>query len=294
MAIASAPKRQHHHRKARGEHHRHTKHYLKAYHPYLPLLLLVIVGLAVNSFWNIRTGVLGASTNMSASSLLLSTNRERLTHNQDAIRLNDQLSSAAQAKANDMVAKDYWSHTTPSGQEPWAFVKKSGYTYFAAGENLAYGFNDADQAISGWMNSPEHRANLLNPDYQDVGFGIATSKDFQHHGKTMVIVAMYGQPSALGAGDFSTIASTSPTNLPIRNVARVQLITGGQAPWSLFVATVMMFTALLWFATRHVKAWKRVIVESEEFIWHHPLLDIVIVASAVAGFLLTRGVGFIQ
>lgn len=294
MAIASVPKRHSHHQKARGEHHRHTKHYLKTYHPYLPLLLLVIVGLAVNSFWNARTGVLGASTNMSAPSLLLSTNRARFTNNQDALKLDDRLNSAAQAKANDMVAKDYWSHNTPGGQEPWAFIKNSGYAYYAAGENLAYGFGNADQTVAGWMNSAKHRANLLNPDYQDVGFGIATSNDYQHKGKTTIVVAMYGQPSNVGAGDFSSIATTAPTDLPARKVARVQLLTGGQAPWSLFAATVAMFSALLWFATRHYKAWKRVVVESEEFIWKHPLLDFAIVASAVAGFLLTRGAGFIH
>jgi uncharacterized protein YkwD len=294
MALAVKPKRRHHTKKARGEHHRQDKHYLKAYHPYLPLLLLVIVGLAINSFWTNKTAVLGANTNLSSSSLLLSTNRERLTHNEDPLNLDDKLSSAAQSKANDMVTKDYWSHTTPSGQQPWGFIQKSGYSYYAAGENLAYGFGNSEQTVAGWMNSREHRANLLNADYQEVGFGIATAKDYQHHGRTTVIVAMYAEPSPVADADTSGIATTAPSDLPIRNVARVQLLTGGQAPWSLLIVTTLTLVALLWFATRHVKAWKRVVTESEEFIWKHPFLDILIVAAVVVGFLLTRSAGFIQ
>lgn len=257
-------------------------------------MMIVLIGLAINIFWSMRTDVLGASTNLSTSSLLLSTNRERLTHGDDSLKIEDKLSSAAQAKANDMVNKNYWSHTAPSGDEPWEFIKKSGYAYFAAGENLAYGFNSADQIIAGWMNSQEHRANLLNSDYSEVGFGIATAKDFRGHGKTTVVVAMYAQPSMMGDGDFSSIATTSSSDIPMRNVSRVQLMTGGQAPWSYALVALLGLLAAAWFLTRHFKAWKRVLVESEEFIIHHKFLDILIVTAMVAGFVLTRAAGFIH
>ncbi len=58
---------------------------------------------------------------MSRNGLLISTNTERSSNGLPALSINDKLNQAAQAKANDMVARDYWSHNTPDGQEPWVF-----------------------------------------------------------------------------------------------------------------------------------------------------------------------------
>lgn len=294
MAIGSHPKLQPHHKKARGAHHRHNKHYLKTYSPYLPLLLIVIVGLAINTLWTSRIGVLGASTNLTAVELLQDTNRERTTHNQDGLRLSSKLSAAAQSKANDMVTRNYWSHDTPDGDKPWKFIQRSGYDYYAAGENLAYGFTNSASTITGWMNSQEHRANLLNPDYQEVGFGIMTANNYQGHGKTTIIVAMYAEPSLVSANGFSSANTGIPSDPPMRSVARIQLMTNGEAAWSLALLSLTSILAVAWFITRHVKVWKRVLVESEEFVVHHKMLDILIVATAVTGFVLTRSAGFIH
>jgi uncharacterized protein YkwD len=278
------PKLQPHHKKARGEHHRHSKDYLKTYHPYLPLLLIVLVGLAVNVFWSSRIGVLGANTNLSATSLLQDTNQARNRGNEDPLKLNSQLSAAAQAKAQDMVAHDYWAHTSPNGVMPWSFISKSGYAYSTAGENLAYGFSNAEDAVSGWMNSNEHRANLLNPDFTEVGFGIVPAKNFHGHPNTTVIVAMYAQPAIVSG--FDTISATTDlsSDSPIRNVARIQLMTHGSAPWSVALITLLCVLLLVWFFVRHYKIWKRVITESEEFVVQHKFLDILIIAVVVTGF----------
>src|SRR5690348_2156865 len=100
MALTThRPKQTPHHKKARGEHHRHSKHYLKTYYPYLPLLMIVLVGLAVNVFWSSRIGVLGATTNLSATSLLADTNQARVRGHEDELKLSPKLSAAAQAKA---------------------------------------------------------------------------------------------------------------------------------------------------------------------------------------------------
>lgn len=294
MAIGSHPKLQSHHKKARGAHHRHSKDYLKAYHPYLPLLLIVIVGLAINTLWTSRIGVLGATTNLTATELLQDTNRERNTHDQDGLRLNSKLSAAAQSKANDMATRDYWSHDTPDGDKPWRFIQKSGYDYYSAGENLAYGFTDSTSTVTGWMNSREHRANLLNPDYQEVGFGIMTADDFQGRGRTTVIVAMYAEPSLVGSTSFSSASTDVPSDPPMRSVARVQLMTNGEAAWSFALLSLTSIVAAAWFVTRHVKVWHRVLVQSEEFVVRHKMLDVLIVATAVTGFVLTRSAGFIH
>src|SRR6185369_9999820 len=107
------------------------------------------------------------------------------------LQLNDQLAAAAQAKANDMARRGYWSHVTPDGKQPWSFVEASGYQYEAAGENLAYGFGSSDEVMTAWMHSPEHRANILNSVYQDVGFATANVPNYRGTGPETIVVAMY-------------------------------------------------------------------------------------------------------
>lgn len=259
------------------------------------MLMIVLVGIAVNAFWSSRIGVLGATTNMNASSLLTDTNREREHGNEDDLKLNAELSAAAQAKAQDMVSKGYWAHISPNGTTPWNFISNSGYDYFAAGENLAYGFTNAEATVTGWMNSREHRANLLNQDFTDVGFGIAPADNFMGHGKTTVVVAMYAEPAITsGNAALSSTSTDLPNDGPLHTVARIQLLTNGQAPWSLTLLTLVSLLAIVWFTVRHFKIWKRAVVESEEFVIRHKFLDFLIVATAVASFVLTRSAGFIH
>lgn len=297
MALTTRTKRPTHHKKLTGHHHRHNKHYLKTYHPYLPMLLLVVIGLAVNVFWTSKLNVLGAATNVTAESLLAGTNAERYRHRQSSLSINQELNAAAQSKANDMVAKNYWSHNAPDGRTPWAFITKAGYDYQAAGENLAYGFTNAEAAVTGWMNSPEHRANLLNNSYQDVGFGIATAKDFRGDGPVTVIVALYGNPTfpgaaaALGRNNILSSAQSAP---PLRSVARIQLLTDGTAPWSAIVITAAAVAAFGMIAVRHWYAWRRMLTNGEAFIVHHKYLDVLFIGIAVAAYVLTRSAGIIH
>lgn len=116
--------------------------------------------------------VLGTSINIAAQDLLKLTNQQRQSHGVGALVLNDQLTKAAQMKADDMFAENYWAHNSPSGKMPWDFIKASGYDYIYAGENLARGFTNANDVVTAWMNSPSHRENLLSPNYRDVGFAV--------------------------------------------------------------------------------------------------------------------------
>lgn len=223
MALSTKPKPAvpPHHKKRTGQHHKQTRHYARTYWPYLPLLAVVIVGMIFNLVWsNAQRGVLGYAAEMSTSSLLQTTNTQRINHGYGALALNGQLSTAAQAKANDMAGRNYWSHNTPDGATPWTFIIQAGYHYQAAGENLAYGFNTSGQVIDGWLNSPEHKANMLNGGYADVGFGVANSANFQGEGPQTIVVAMYGkqiapapQPAAPAPTTKPTPAAPAPQNL---------------------------------------------------------------------------------
>lgn len=127
--------------------------------------------------------------------LLVNTNNQRQLFDKKPLQLDEGLSKAATAKALDMVQRNYWSHYTPDGQPPWYFLNQINYKYSKAGENLSYGFSSSPEVIRAWMNSPSHRANLLDTGFNKVGFGIATSSNFNGKGPSVVVVAMYANDS---------------------------------------------------------------------------------------------------
>lgn len=304
MTLATKPKPPKHHKKVTGKHHRkHSKHYAKPYWPYLPLLLIVGIGLAVNALWSHQTGVLGYATDMSVQALLADTNAKRVDHQESLLKLNSRLTAAAQAKADDMAKRNYWAHNAPDGKTPWSFITKSGYAYQRAGENLAYGFPDAASTITGWMNSSEHRANILNGAYSEVGFGIVDVPNFNHSGPETLVVAMYAQPAAVtaaAASSSSHFQQTEPVTAKSNNeptqqrVARIQLLTAGSAPWSLFAISALTAVAVLLFMLRHGFIWRRALAKSEIFIVHHPLLDIAVISLATIGYVLSQTTGIIR
>lgn len=188
-----------HSKKRHGKHHRRGRDYVKVYAPYLPLLVSVIASLLL-AFYHPKSGsTLAYATEMSHGGLLAATNSHRANNGVSALALNANLSSAAQAKANDMIARNYWSHTTPDGQQPWVFIDGTGYKYSKAGENLAYGFATSADAVVGWMNSPSHKANMLDSVFTEVGFGYANGASYNSSGNQTVVVAMYGKPQTLAA-----------------------------------------------------------------------------------------------
>jgi uncharacterized protein YkwD len=125
--------------------------------------------------------------NIDINALWQGTNDQRAQNGLAALTLDPLLNKSAQLKCDDMVAKDYWQHNAPDGTEPWAFMQRAGVQYSAGAENLAYGFSGAGAVISGWMNSPGHRANMLG-DYTNVGFGICNSPNYVGNGPQTIIV----------------------------------------------------------------------------------------------------------
>lgn len=191
----------------------------------MPLALIMVLGIAVSNFWpTVQSAILGYATNTSINGLLLETNNQRVAAGVGKLALNSQLNAAAQAKADDMAARDYWSHNTPEGNPPWTFIKQTGYNYTAAGENLAYGFDSSSATVAGWMGSPSHKQNMLASGYAHAGFGIANSVNFQGNGQQTIVVAMYAtpvvvekptsQPPAVASQEPSQPSSPAPTQEP--------------------------------------------------------------------------------
>lgn len=154
--------------------------------------LLISVKISV-----IALGVIGTPTNVDASAItkdniFFLTNASRQANSLGTLKWNDVLARAAQKKADDMLAKGYFSHTSPDGRLPWDFITSEGYNYLTAGENLAEGFIEAEATSEAWMNSPGHRANILNKNFEELGVGIS---DGRYQGqRTIFVVQMFGTP----------------------------------------------------------------------------------------------------
>ncbi|MBD2206238.1 CAP domain-containing protein [Calothrix sp. FACHB-1219] len=100
-------------------------------------------------------------------------NNERSRVGLSPLRLHSQLTAAAQAHSNDMARNNFMSHTGSDGSSPFDRMKRYGYNYRQAAENVASGYSSPQDVMRGWMNSSGHRANILNPNYRDIGIGYA-------------------------------------------------------------------------------------------------------------------------
>ena len=89
-----------------------------------------------------------------------------------------QLSRVARYKSQDMKDKGYFSHTSPTYGTPFQMMKSFGINYKTAGENIAKGYTTPQSVVNGWMNSPGHRANILNPSFTHIGVGYVQSGNY--------------------------------------------------------------------------------------------------------------------
>lgn len=282
--------------------HRRSKKFLNVYAPYIPLLLIVISGLFLSFHSEVRSNtrdILGYATNTTDDGLLLATNEIREKSQLAPLQFSKSLDTAAQAKANDMAKRNYWSHDTPDGQEPWVFIEKSGYKYLRASENLAYGFDSSHSTLVGWMNSPEHKANVLDNGVTDIGFGIVNTPDFQGSGPQTIVVAMYAKPAPASPSAYSSqpVGSGLASVLPAQNeqkISYIQTLTGGVAPWSSFVVGLIVGLVAMYLGFKHTRRIHRMVLQGEHFVLHHPLLDITLVALLVVAAIAAQTAGTIH
>ena len=98
-------------------------------------------------------------------------NKERQKQNLPALKADPELTIVARAHSKDMFVRGYFAHVSPDGSTPFDRMKKAGVRYLTAGENLALG-QTLTICHNGLMNSPGHRANILERNYGRVGIGI--------------------------------------------------------------------------------------------------------------------------
>ena len=131
-----------------------------------------------------------------ASGILVDLNRVRAQHGLGPLRPSGRLNAAASQHSREMARVGYFSHNSADGSAFWRriqrFYASSGYGSWSVGENLLWSSPDVDAAgaIKMWMGSPEHRANLLNPSWREIGLSAVHSDSAPgtYHGLGVTIV----------------------------------------------------------------------------------------------------------
>ncbi len=102
-------------------------------------------------------------------------NEERARYGLNPLQSNWELARVARYKSQDMIDKNYFSHTSPTYGSPFKMMQDFGIRYTAAGENIAYGQRTPKEVMDAWMNSTGHRENILSAKFNQIGVGVAKS-----------------------------------------------------------------------------------------------------------------------
>ncbi len=108
-------------------------------------------------------------------------NQVRVAQGRPPVKLNPELSQAAQTQAQEILIMGRCSHLDRWGRRADARALEVGYAFLRLGENLAAGQPSWQRALVAWLQSPSHRANMLRPDYREVGIGIATLPNSRYY-----------------------------------------------------------------------------------------------------------------
>ncbi|NQD67084.1 SafA/ExsA family spore coat assembly protein [Bacillus haikouensis] len=114
-------------------------------------------------------------------------NAERAKAGLSPLKENWELSRVARYKSQDMIDKNYFSHTSPTYGSPFQMMKDFGLSYQTAGENIAAGQSTPAEVVEAWMNSEGHRKNILSPAYTEIGVGYVKGGSYGHYWTQMFI-----------------------------------------------------------------------------------------------------------
>jgi len=133
---------------------------------------------------------------LSDEEIIKFTNYYREENDIAELNINQLLMEAAENKLNDMFQKQYFAHISPEGDDAGIILKEIGYDYLVVGENLARGyFKDSKDLVDGWMKSPDHRENILNPKFREIG---VAQREGKFQGKEQYLaVQIFASPLSL-------------------------------------------------------------------------------------------------
>ena len=126
----------------------------------------------------INIPTVSSSTTAFEAEVVRLVNQRRAEHGLKSLTQDWQLSRVARYKSQDMKDVGYFSHTSPTYGSPFQMMKSFGISYRSAGENIAKGYASPEAVVNAWMNSPGHRANILNSTYTHIGVGYVSSGNY--------------------------------------------------------------------------------------------------------------------
>jgi uncharacterized protein YkwD len=187
---------------------------------------------------------------LTREAIIAATNVERVRAGLPSFVQNATLSAEAEAKALDMISKQYFAHVAPDGTDLGALAKKYGYDYLNVGENLALGdFRSSLDVVTGWMNSPGHRANILHKEFTEIG--VAAVEGNWKGEQVWFAVQEFGRPASacpspdhllkekIVAGE-STLASLDKTLTMLK-----EAIASGAGDQALMIAQTNEYNAIV-------------------------------------------------
>jgi hypothetical protein len=132
---------------------------------------------------------------LTVAGTIMATNRERSLQGLPEFGEDAELNAAAEAKVDDLFARQYFEHNSPTGEGPADLARVAGYDYIVIGENLALGnFEDDADLVTAWMNSPGHRANILHDEFTEIG--VAVRQGTYQGRTTWIAVQEFGRPKS--------------------------------------------------------------------------------------------------
>jgi len=171
------------------------------------VLKVILVGLIVlvpTAAW-LTPNVLTAES----QKIVQLTNNIRQNLSIPVLQESPSLNQAAFSKAQDMLIQQYFAHVGPDRKNLSSWISAAGYQYDLAGENLAMGFSNASEVVTAWTNSPTHYANLVDPDFKEIGVGMVAGL---YQGNDTTLVAQY---FAYPRGGITTQAIPTPEPEPV-------------------------------------------------------------------------------
>ena len=144
---------------------------------WLPLLLagMLLLGALSGCSLSENGGLDYSKPSGYAQQVLELVNEERAKVGASPLTLDSRLCAAADERAEEITV--LFEHTRPDGSSCFTILREYGVSYYTAGENISAGRATAAAVVEGWMNSPGHRANILNSEFKYLGVGRATAYD---------------------------------------------------------------------------------------------------------------------
>ena len=209
--------------------HRHKKKHRKAHLLSIHALIVYVflfsaMQVGFLALRNLAPGVLGTSSSITKEQIIDLTNQQRQQNGDSYLKENSLLDKAAEEKAQNMFADNYWAHINPkTGETPWYWMQQTGYSYVYAGENLARGYSSSQDVMNAWMASKMgHKENVLGTHYQEIG--VAVEDGVINGEKTTLVVQMFGTPiNPLAKKDVGNdAAAVQDTNKLATNIPNIQ------------------------------------------------------------------------